>query len=79
MTITNSSGKFGQSMDISQYNEMKRRYATVARQNAKAVPGSQGTKPMLNKDQQSRGAENGYKDLYMTRGLITEFRQFRVR
>ena len=76
MTIVNSSGKFGQSMDCSQLIEFKRRYASVKQQNSKPIPADQSVKPRFNQDRLNRESGNGNADVYRIRGLNLVYRRF---
>jgi hypothetical protein len=70
MPKIDSSGKLGTSMDYSQFLDIKKRYKTVQRQNAKPIAGSQAIHPAFNKDQMGGGGvDNGAVDYYMVKGL----------
>ena len=75
-TVLGSSGKFGTSMDYSQLLEIKRRYKTVQRQNAKTPKGDQTQFPAFNKDQVGGGGfDNGAIDYYRIKGLSTIYKR----
>lgn len=71
MPNINSNGKFGTSMDYSQLLDIKKRYKTVQRQNAKTPKGNQAVKPAFNSNQVigGSGQYNGAVDYYMVKGL----------
>ena len=70
MPNINSSGKFGTSMDYSQFLDIKKRYKMVQRQNAKVIKGDQREFPAFNKDAMCGGGiENGAVDYYVVKGL----------
>ena len=71
MPNINSNGKFGTCMDCSQLLDIKKRYKTIQRQNAKVVDGDQSVKPIFNSNKviSGSGVESGAVDYYMVRGL----------
>jgi hypothetical protein len=70
MPKIDSSGKLGTSMDYSQFLDIKKKYKTVQRQNAKTPQGDQSQKPAFNKDQMGGGGvHNGAVDYYTVKGL----------
>jgi len=75
-TVLGSSGKFGTSMDYSQFLEIKRKSKTVQRQNTKTPEGDQIQKPAFNKDRVGGGqTDNGAVDYYMVKGLSTIYKR----
>jgi hypothetical protein len=75
MPKVDSSGKFGTSMDYSQFLDIKKRYKTVQLQNSKPTPGDQKVHPAFNKDSMGGGhAGNGASDYYNTKGLADLYR-----
>ena len=56
-------------MDYSQLLEIRKKYKTVQRQNAKSTPGDQTKKPAFNQDYMGKGFDNGAVDYYMVKGL----------
>ena len=76
MTLVNSSGKFGQSMDCSQIIEFKRRYASVRQQNSKPIPNDQSVKPRFNQDRLNSDSGNGNADVYRVYGLGPAYKKF---
>jgi hypothetical protein len=75
MPKVDSSGKFGTSMDYSQFLDIKKRYKTVQLQNSKAIKGDQRVHPAFNKDAMGGGdAQNGASDYYNTKGLSHLYR-----
>jgi hypothetical protein len=75
MPKVDSSGKFGTSMDYSQFLDIKKRYKTVQLQNSKPTSGDQKVFPAFNKDSMGSGSvENGAVDYYMVKGLSNLYR-----
>jgi len=71
MPNTDSTGKFGRSMDCSQLLDVKKKYPTVRLEHNKVPPGDQRQKPMFNRDFKNGGdSNNGASWFYNQRGLV---------
>lgn len=70
MPNTDSTGKFGRSMDCSQLLDVKKKLKTVQQQNGKTPQGDQSQKPAFNSDLKIGGdSENGASWYYNQKGL----------
>lgn len=73
MSNVGSSGKFGTSMDYSQFLEIRRKYVGVIDMTRKNPTNTPTIKPYFNQDKKLRGTTNGAVDFYFTRGLTPLF------
>ena len=76
MPNIDTTGKFGRSMDYSQFLEFRRKYVVAQRQQVKTPPGDQSQKPFI-RDQHLVGAYPVAQDYYFTRGITNNAKNYK--
>ena len=76
MPNIDTTGKFGRSMDYSQFLEFRRKYVISQRQEAKTPPGNQTQKPFI-RETHNVGAYPVAVDYLFTRGITNNAKNYK--